>query len=147
MKHMWSEEEIQELISEQGGSGGGGESEAHLYRHSISLKGRNANFEIQPVEVRFDILLSTNIALTYEDVRIWLLNNRYDIDERFLSVQSGRVKKTITNISWHMIIGLYGDEQYIRFMFQYINGENVGKTEISFFNEDKSCEDVITKIF
>ena len=31
MKHMWSEEEIQELISEQGGSGG---SE---YLHIISI--------------------------------------------------------------------------------------------------------------
>ena len=145
MKHMWSEEEIQSLIEEQ--SGGGGGSEVHLYRHSISLKGRNINFEISPVEVRFDILLSTNIALTYEDVRIWLLNNRYDNNDRFLSVQSGRVKNPITNISRHMIIGLYGDGRYIWFMLQYINGENVGMIEISFFNEDKSCEDVITQIF
>ena len=34
MKQMWSEEEIQELISEQGGSGG---SEVHLYQHNIYL--------------------------------------------------------------------------------------------------------------
>ena len=144
MKHMWSEEEIQSLIEEQGGSG---ESEVHLYRHSISLKGRNADFEIRPVEVRFDILLSTNIALTYEDVRMWLLNNQYDTKDRFLSVQSGRIINTITNISWHIIIGLYGDNSYIRFMLQYINGENVGKAEVSFFNNDKSCTDTITKIF
>ena len=32
MKHMWSEEEIQGLISEQGGSGGG-----KLYLHIISI--------------------------------------------------------------------------------------------------------------
>ena len=35
MKHMWSEEELQELIAEQGGSGG---SEVHLYKHSISFQ-------------------------------------------------------------------------------------------------------------
>ena len=147
MKHMWSEEEIQELISEQGGSGGSGGSEVHLYRHSISLTGRNAGRETLPVEVRFDILLSTNIALTHEDVRMWLLNNQYDTKNRFLPVQSGKIINTIPNISWHMIIGLYGDNQYIKYMFQYINGESVGTVVISFFNQDKSCTDTITQIF
>ena len=147
MKHMWSEEEIQELISEQGGSGGGGGSEVHLYKHSIRLQGRNAGYEVFPAEIRFDILLSTNIALTYEDVRIWLLNNQYDTRDRFLPVQSGRIKDVLPNVQQHIITGLYGDNQYIRFMLQYINGENVGKIEISYFNQDKSCEDVITQIF
>ena len=144
MKHMWSEEEIQELISEQGGSVG---SEVHLYKHSILLKGRNVNHEALPVEVRFDILLSTNIALTYEDVRMWLLNNQYDTRNRFLSVQSGRITGTIPNISYHVIIGLYSDKSYINFMLQYINGESVGTVEVSFFNADKSCTDTVTQIF
>ena len=125
----------------------GGGSEVHLYKHSISLQGRNVNFEVLPVEVRFDILLSTNIALTYEDVRTWLLNNQYDTRDRFLSVQSGRIINTMSNISWHMIIGLYADKQYIYFMLQYINGESVGKIEVSFFNQDKYCTDTVTQFF
>ena len=36
MKHMWSEEEIQELISEQGGSGGS----EKLYHHNITISGK-----------------------------------------------------------------------------------------------------------
>ena len=122
-------------------------SEVHLYKHSILLNGRNASFETLPVEIRFDILLSTNIALTYDDVRIWLINNQYDTKNRFLSVQSGKIINTLPNISWHMIIGLYGNNQYINYMFQYINGESVGSVEISFFNESKSCTDTITQIF
>ena len=125
----------------------GGGSEVHLYQHRISLKGRSANFETLPVEVRFDILLSTNTALTYEDVRIWLLNNGYDNDKRILSVQSGRIINVLPNVSWHIIIGLYGDNNYIYFMLQYINGDKIGKTEITFFNENKSCIDVVTQIF
>ena len=35
MKHMWSEEEIQELIAEQGGSGGS----EKLYHHNIMIQG------------------------------------------------------------------------------------------------------------
>ena len=124
-----------------------GGSEVHLYRHSISLKGRNPSFETIPVEVRFDILLSTNTALTYEDVRMWLMNNLYDNRNRFLSVQSGKIIDIMHNISWHIIIGLYGDEQYINIMLQYINGESVGTIVVSFFNQDKSCTDTITQIF
>ena len=42
MKHMWSEEEIQELIDEQGGSSG---SEVHLYMHFINGN-QNENFTL-----------------------------------------------------------------------------------------------------
>ena len=125
----------------------GGGSEVHLYKHSINLMGRNQSIEVFPVQVRFDILLSTNTALTYEDVRIWLMNNLYDNKERFLPVQSGKIIDVMPNVSWHMITGLYGDKDYINFMFQYINGESVGTVKISFFNQDKSCTDTVTQIF
>ena len=144
MKHMWSEEEIQELIAEQGGSGGG---EVHLYRHSINLMGRNQGKEALAVQVRFDILLSTNTAFTYEDVRIWLMNNLYDNKERFLPVQSGEIIDVLPNVSWHTITGLYGDKDYINVMIQYVNGKSVGTIDISYFNQDKSCTDTVTKIF
>lgn len=118
-----------------------------LYKHSIILKGRSSNFETLPVEIRFDILLSTNNALTYDDVRIWLVDNQYNNNQRFLPVQSGRIINTLPNISWHIIIGLYGDNSYINFMLQYVNEASVGKLEISFFNADESCIDTITQIF
>ena len=39
MKHMWSEEEIQDLIEEQASSGGSGGSEK-LYHHDIMIVGK-----------------------------------------------------------------------------------------------------------
>ena len=47
MKHMWSEEEIQELIEEQGGSSGSGGSEVHLYRHVINIDSPKGSFVIE----------------------------------------------------------------------------------------------------
>ena len=62
MKHMWSEEEIQELIEEQGGSGG---SEAHLYIHSI----------LGNQSERFILYTSDNIPFTTSTVKEYIAEN------------------------------------------------------------------------
>ena len=72
MKHMWSEEEIQELISEQGGSGGGG---VHLYEHKLYIMAYdNLYCNIHP------IYLSTNTAITKDNVPINLIGYNYSND-------------------------------------------------------------------
>ena len=69
MKHMWSEEEIQELISEQGGSGGGGESEVHLYCHYISAEA--------VANINLTIYSSSNIPFQADTLKTWLNDNGF----------------------------------------------------------------------
>ena len=68
MKHMWSEEEIQELISEQGGSGG---SEVHLYEHHIYTKSQGNSY------VLFIIYSNNNIPFTPDKIKQWLIDNNF----------------------------------------------------------------------
>ena len=63
MKHMWSEEEIQTLIEEQGGGSGG--SEAHLYIHSI-LGEQNE---------RFILYTNDNMPFTTSKVKEYIAEN------------------------------------------------------------------------
>ena len=65
MKHMWSEEELQALIEEQGGSGGSSGSEVHLYIHSI-LGDKNE---------RFILYTNDNTPFTTSTVKEYIANN------------------------------------------------------------------------
>ena len=62
MKHMWSEEELQALIEEQGGSGG---SEMHLYMHSI----------LGTESERFILYTNDNTPFTTSSVKEYIANN------------------------------------------------------------------------
>ena len=66
MKHMWSEEEIQDLIEEQGGSGG---SEVHLYGHYISAKA--------VANINLTIYSSSNIPFQADTLKTWLNDNGF----------------------------------------------------------------------
>ena len=65
MRHMWSEEELQALIEEQGGSGGSGGSEVHLFVHSI-LGEQNE---------RFILYTNDSTPFTTSTVKEYIANN------------------------------------------------------------------------
>ena len=66
MKHMWSEEEIQDLIEEQGGSGG---SEVHLYVHTIWI------YKADIAYISFNIYNTSQNALNATNTLDYLLQN------------------------------------------------------------------------
>ena len=93
MKHMWSEEELQALIEEQGGSSVvanptlsgdeatlngveidstkykvGGGSEVHLYKHYITITFTNYDF-------LSELLTPTNTAFTKDTLREFMFND------------------------------------------------------------------------
>ena len=144
MKHMWSEEELQSLIEEQGGSGG---SEVHLYRHHINICGMNQNLDNMQLYVAFGIYLPYNTPLTYNEVREWLYNNGFSNKNNILSVISNESTNETSGTDKHMIIGIYSDNSFIYNVVQYTNGENVGKIALSFFQLSKRCIDTVTQIF
>ena len=69
MKHMWSEEEIQSLIEEQGGSGG---SEVHLYAHYINMQISSAQ------HTNLAIYKNDNTAFTADTLLEWLKTNGFN---------------------------------------------------------------------
>ena len=69
MKHMWSEEEIQELIGEQGGSGGSGVS--YKYLHSIELN------VVDLGVLTFPIKNNDSNPFTKQSLNRWLGENGY----------------------------------------------------------------------
>ena len=78
MKHMWSEEEIQELISEQGGSGGGSVV-SYKYLHSIQLT------VVDLGVLTFFIKNNDSNPFTKQSLNMWLGENGY-IGNIFYSV-------------------------------------------------------------
>ena len=69
MKHMWSEEELQALIEEQGGSG---ESEVHLYAHYINMQISSAQ------HTNLAIYTNDKTAFTADTLLEWLKTNGFN---------------------------------------------------------------------
>ena len=133
MKHMWSEEEIQELISEQGGSGGGGESEAHLYRHSISFQVSTYKLFLE------DIYNNSSSSLTINN-EIFTAINHSSNKLMCYCFNSNTTKNKITHIG-HLFLGA----GKVKVIIQEYNGS----VEETFTVPDppSSFNDTITQIF
>ena len=105
MKHMWSEEEIQELISEQGGSGGSGGGGGSEYLHSIKLT------VVDLGNLTFSIKNNDSKPFTKQSLNMWLGENGY-IGNIFYSVNP------ISVGSWgYAVIGISKQENSTSVIF------------------------------
>lgn len=125
----------------------GGGSEVHLYKHHIKIGGYNQNYDNFTLNVSFDIYLSTDTALTFENVKSWLSQNGYNEADNQLAVVSKESSSPAVNVDKHIIIGIYGTSSWIFSILQYTEGTNSGNLITTFFQTGQTCTDTITQIF
>ena len=132
MKHMWSEEEIQELIAEQGGSGG---SEVHLYGHYISATaGSNSNINLA-------IYSNSNIPFKTDTLKKWIQDNGFSVASDKSYLASGYY------LNGRIVIGVGVRSSMLEVLYMYVNDSNtLAKSKSEYYGFD-SVTDTVTQIF
>ena len=140
MKHMWSEEEIQELISEQGGSGG------KLYLHKLRIGKDNVHRTTgslfgTSLNLLYGIVTSSNEPITFDTFMNITHLNDYGIGvgmniTGFISISDTR----------RAIISFSSYDTNDRAEIGYIDDGAVLKYTNCKFESVDSIEDIITEV-
>ena len=135
MKHMWSEEEIQELISEQGGSGGGSE-----YLHIISISYPEAG------GFCLNIKTNTNTPFTCKTLISYLKALGYTSMTQTMPCAPYRVSTDSAEQKW-MVVGVFcSDSIYLGISQAKVSNGNLYISNGNTTKDYPSFTDTVTEV-
>ena len=137
MKHMWSEEEIQTLIEEQGGSGGSG---GKLYLHIISIIYKEAG------GFCLNIKTNTNTPFTCETLISYLKALGYTSIMQIMPCAPFRIGTDLNEKKW-MVVGVFCYESvYLGIIDVTVSNGNLYISNGSTTKDYPSFTDTVTEV-